>query len=467
MPEPAFSLRGMKRLVLLIFFAWAAMGWLPAHADDDANDQAAIPPAAAKTAGDQTAPAAPSAPGHGRSAPEQELKVEAAAATVYNPQRTVVSHPPATGFIEHVVDSVLELFDVDTSRNTPTHYVVSALFLILALFLRRIVATLVFKRLRKLAARTKTTLDDKLFPMLEEPTKVLVGVFGIFCALDALKFSDATRHYINIGATIAFSLTFFWMLLRTLDALLDHAQEIARAKNLGVAAFMPWIKKTVFTVFVVFGVLMIAQSLGANVRAFLAGLGIGGLAFALAAQDTLANLFASVVVAVDQPFKIGEFVQIGSFSGLVEDIGLRSTKLRALDKSLIVMPNKTVASESVVNLSRFLQRRTEQVIGLTYDTSAEQMEAIVEDFRRIILGEPGIDPASVLVFFRDYNASSLDIWVVYVALSPDFQKYMQMRQRLNLAFMRAVQVRGLSFAFPTQTVVLDGPVARALAEKRN
>lgn len=456
----------MKRLVLLMFFALAA-AWLPAHADDDANDQAAIPPVATRPAEGQTAAAPAPAPPRSHATTEQELKTEAAAATVYNQQRTMALHPAATGFIEHVVDSVLELFNVNASSNTATHYVVSALFLILALFLRRVVTTLVFNRLRKLAAHTKTTLDDKLLPALEEPTKTLVGVFGIFCALDALKFSDATRQYINIGATIAFSLTFFWFLLRTLNALLDHAQEIARAKNLGVAAFMPWIKKTVFAVFVVFGVLMIAQSLGANVRAFLAGLGIGGLAFALAAQDTLANLFASVVVAIDQPFKIGEFVRIGDFLGMVEDIGLRSTKLRALDKSLVVMPNKTVASESVTNLSRFTQRRTEQVIGLTYDTSAEQMDAIVGDFRRIILGEDGVDPASVLVFFRDYNSSSLDIWVVYVAKDPDFVKYMQMRQRINLSFMGAVQARGLSFAFPTQTVVLDGPVARQLAEKKS
>ncbi|HTQ30458.1 MAG TPA: mechanosensitive ion channel family protein [Opitutaceae bacterium] len=457
----------MKRLVLLMLFALAAV-WLPVHADDDANDQAAIPPVGTKAAGGpQAAAPAPALPAHSHATTEQELKVEAAAAAVYHEQKTAVQHPPANGFIEHIVDSVLELFDVDTSRNTPTHYVVSALFLILALFLRRVFITLVFGRLRKLAARTKTTLDDRLLPAIEDPSRTLVGLLGIFCALDALKFSDTTRHYINIGATIAFSLACFWFLLRTLDALLDHAQEIARAKNLGVAAFMPWIKKTIFAVFIVFGVLMIAQSLGANVRAFLAGLGIGGLAFALAAQDTLANLFASVVVAIDQPFKIGETVRIGDFLGLVEDIGLRSTRLRALDKSLVVMPNKTVASESVTNLSRFTQRRTEQVIGLTYDTSAEQMDAIVGDFRRIILAEDGIDPSSVLVFFRDYNASSLDIWVVYVATDPDFVKYMQLRQRLNLAFMRAVAVRGLAFAFPTQTVVLDGPVARQLAEKKN
>jgi MscS family membrane protein len=217
---------------------------------------------------------------------------------------------------------------------------------------------------------------------------------------------------------------------------------------------MPWIKKTLVVVFVIIGVLMVIQNLGygESVKTLVAGLGIGGLAFALAAQDTIANLFGSIVVAIDQPFKIGETIRIGGNVGVVEDIGLRSTRLRAVDKSLIVIPNKTVAGETITNLARFTQRRVEQVIGLTYDSSAEKMDGIVEEFRRLILAEQEVDPASVMVFFRDFSASSLDIWVVYVAIDADFQKHMRLRQRLNFAFMRAVEARGLSFAFPTQTL---------------
>jgi MscS family membrane protein len=251
--------------------------------------------------------------------------------------------------------------------------------------------------------------------------------------------------------------------LRTLNAFLDHLSEMARERQAGVAAFMPWIKKALVTLFVVLAVLLIAQSLGANVRAFLAGLGIGGLAFALAAQDTIANLFGSVVVAIDQPFKLGETVRIGAHIGVVEDIGLRSTKLRAVDKSLIVLPNKMVASEVVTNLARFTERRIEQVIGLTYTTTAEQMEAIVGEFRRLLLAEALIDPNSVHVYFRDYSASSLDLWIVYVVRDPDFAHHLQLRQRMNLAFMRTVQAHGLAFAFPTQTLELGTSAAQALA----
>jgi MscS family membrane protein len=284
--------------------------------------------------------------------------------------------------------------------------------------------------------------------------------------LKVLKLTPALDRGLAYGSTVAFTLVVFWGLFRSFSALLDHAQETARAKQLGVAAFMPWIKKTLATIFIIFGVLMVIQSFGYDVKAILAGLGLGGLAFALAAQDTLANVFGSVVVAIDQPFKIGEAVKIGSNEGVVEDIGLRSTKLRTPGKNLIIIPNKTVAAEPIINNSRFIRRRFEQVIGLTYAAKPAQLEAIVEEFKRIITSESEVDKNSVMVFFRDFSASSLDIWVVYEALDPDFQKSMRLKQRINLALMRAVESRELSFAFPTQTIELAGAIAEKIADRR-
>jgi MscS family membrane protein len=291
-------------------------------------------------------------------------------------------------------------------------------------------------------------------------------VVGIFAALNVLKLSPETDHYIASGSTVAFSLVIFWGLWRALSAIIDHANEVARHKSLGIAAFMPSIKKGVMTVFVVLGVLLTMQSLGYDVKAILAGLGIGSLAFALAAQDSLANIFGAIVVAVDQPFKIGETVKIGQNVGGVEDIGLRSTRIRLVDKSLMTIPNKTVAAETITNLSRFTKRRVEQVIGLTYDTKPDQMAAIVEEIKKIITSDPDVDAPGVMVFFRDFGASSMDIWIVYEIPDPDFQKSMRAKQRLNLAIMKAIEARGLAFAFPSQTVYFAGDVAERIAERK-
>ncbi|HRE82726.1 MAG TPA: mechanosensitive ion channel family protein [Opitutaceae bacterium] len=398
-----------------------------------------------------------------------QTPAESTAATSPDPNTTAAAAAVARGdvvvqtpdFLEHLVDGILEVFDVETSGNSVTHYVVAGLFFVGALVLRRVVTRLLFGVFRRLASKTETTLDDKLFVALEGPVGAFVVLIGTLAAIKVLKLSPSADHAVRYGTTMAFSLVVFWLLLRAFNTVLGHLQDIAVQRKMGIAAFMPWIRKTLLVVFVAFGILMIAQSLGADVKAFLAGLGIGGLAVALAAQDTLANVFGSVVVAVDQPFKIGEAVKIGAHTGTVEDIGLRSTKLRNPDRSLTVVPNKTVAGEAIVNLSRFTQRRVEQVIGLKYDASPSNIEGVIADIKALILDQPEVDKCSVMVYFRDFNTSSLDLWVVYMTKDPDFQKHMTLRQRLNLGFMRIVETRGLSFAFPSQSIYVEGDPFRA------
>lgn len=422
----------VRLLALVLLFV--AGGYQPAWAQEAgaAAAQAVEPAAKTTTAG----------------AEAQQATNTAAAAAVSTGHAT----PEAPDFLEHLVDLLLEAFDVRSSGNTATHYGIALLIVLIAYVLRRLVTTLLFGGFRRLAARTRSTLDDKMLPAMEGPVNALIVVLGVVAALKVLKLSETADEALRYTYTLLLSFVLFWGFVRAFNALLDHATDVARDRKLGVTPFMPWIKKTLLAIVFVFGVLMIAQSLGANVRAFLAGLGIGGLAFALAAQDTLANVFGSVVVAIDQPFRLGETIRIGSSIGMVEDIGLRSTRLRLVDKSLMVIPNKTVAAEPITNLSRFTQRRTEQVIGLTYDARPDQLDGIVQDIRAIIAAEDELIPAETHVWFRDFNASSLDLWVVYVTKSADFVKYMALRQRVNLAIMRAVEARGLSFAFPTQTV---------------
>ena len=388
-------------------------------------------------------------------APAQEPAEAARQATDTAAAAAVVTghaQPRTPDFLEHMVDLLLEVFDIKSSGNTATHYAIALLITLVAYVLRRVVTTWIFGFFKIFAARTKTTLDDKLFPALEGPVKAAIVVIGTVASLKVLKLSPTADQTLGYAYTLAFSFVLFWGFLRAFNTVLDHLHEIAQEKHLGLAPFMPWIKKTLLALVVIFGVLMIAQSLGADVKAFLAGLGIGGLAFALAAQDTIANVFGSIVVAIDQPFKVGETVRIGAHVGTVEDIGLRSTKLRLVDRSLMTIPNRTVANDAITNLSRFTARRVEQVVGLTYGSRAEQIEGLVADLRRLIEADPDVNAPDTHVWFRDFSASSMDIWVVYVLKDADFAKHMQARQRLNLGIMRAVEARGLSFAFPTQTL---------------
>ena len=455
-------MKALRPFVLIVFLVAGVLARV--RAEDAAAHHAAAPVAQGSPAVDASAPAPTDRPppsadaaGSDQEQAQRALAIAAAAAVA-----TGHGAPRPPQFIEHLVDVTLQRFDAKSSGNTATRYLIAALFLVLAVLLRHLVTKVVFGFLKRLAEHTETTLDDKLFAALEAPAATLVVVVGAVCALQALKFSESTDHALGYLYTVAFSLVFFWLVMRAFNTVLDHLHEVALERKMGIAAFMPWIKKSLISIFIVFGALLIAQSLGADVKAFLAGLGIGGLAFALAAQDTIANIFGSVVVALDQPFKIGEFVQIGASSGTVEDIGLRSTKLRTPARTLIVIPNKTVAGDAITNFSRMPQRRVEQKIGLTYGTSPEQMEGILEDIRRILREDPDVHQETIVVSFADYAESALDIQIIYFAANPDWTKHMGLRERINLKIMRAVAARGLSFAFPTQTLHVDDDVARKL-----
>jgi MscS family membrane protein len=372
---------------------------------------------------------------------------------------------PTTDLLERFVDWLQFRIFPDGSHGDLVHWLACGVLLLAAVLLRRFITNIIFKGLKRLAAKTETTLDDKLFPALETPTAALVMVGGIFAALTVLKLNPAMDRLIVYGAKASLITVVFWGILRAGGAVLDHLEEIGHGRQLVIAHFMPLIKRTLAAFVIVFGVLMVVKSLGVDVGAVLAGLGIGGLAFAFAAQDTIANLFGSFVVVMDQPFKVGETVKIGAQTGTVEDIGLRSTRLRLVDRSLVVIPNKLVAAEPVVNLSRFTSRRVEQTLNLTYTTTPAQMEVFVADLREVIHREKQVDPASIVVAFHQMGTSSLEILVVYATLSPDFLAHLQLRERLNLAFLRVVAARGLAFAYPTHTLQLESATARALLPK--
>jgi MscS family membrane protein len=389
----------------------------------------------------------------------------AADAGAPNAADTLVGHLHAA---DHVSDTLTGLL-LRTLRVAPDsnagRYLAAAFIVLVAFLLRRVVIRACFALANRMLAGLGSGLCIRLSNALEKTLALVVVIIGCVLALKVLYPPSVASRGLNYAQAVAVMLALFWFALRVTGAISDHLHALARQNGLGVAAFMPWIKNALIGIVFVFGALTIAQGLGLNVSAFLAGLGIGGLALALAAQDTVANVFGAVVVAVDQPFRIGETVQIGAFTGTVEHVGLRSTRLRTAQKALVTIPNKTMASESIVNLSRITQNRVEITVGLTYDTTAGQLEEIVEEVRRIAEADADVDPGSVVAQFTNFGASSLDVWLLFMTKTAA-QAPLPVRQRISLAIMRAVERRGLSFAFPTQTLELGASATRALGKNQ-
>jgi MscS family membrane protein len=372
--------------------------------------------------------------------------------------------PMMPDFIEDLADSLLELFNIQNTGNSWERYALATGVLVFFFLLRRLVLPLLFRFLRKATGRIMYGWEGKIFSAVEAPVAFMLMICGVYVAIRMLKYSPEVADVVHGAAKLLFAVAFLWIVTRAIGAIIDYLHDKARTRESYIAAFMPWIRKSIVGIVFVVGVLVIAQNFGMNVQTFLAGLGIGGLAFALAAQDTLANIFGAAVIAADQPFRVGDTVQLAGHTGMVEDIGIRSMKLRRADKALVVIPNKTVASESIVNLSKLTCRRVEQVLAFTHGSEPRQLEAIVRDLKALIEAQKEVQASSVMVYFRDFNASSLDLWIAYETKDPDFKNHMELRQRLNLEFMRAAAAGGLSFALPARTIDLAPSAARALGK---
>ena len=201
--------------------------------------------------------------------------------------------------------------------------------------------------------------------------------------------------------------------------------------------------------------------LGVNLTATLAGLGIGGIAVAFAAQKSLENLFGGVVVLTDKILRVGDVVKVGTVQGEVEDVTLYATRIRTFERTVVSIPNGMMMTSQIENLSRrdkFLFRHT---LGLNFETTAAQMQAVLEACRARLAADPRVEPATARVRFLKLNAYTLDVEVFAYVLAPDWAAYLAVQEELLLALMHAVEGAGSGFAFPTQTTYLASE-ARAL-----
>ena len=191
-----------------------------------------------------------------------------------------------------------------------------------------------------------------------------------------------------------------------------------------------------------------------DITALIAGLGIGGIALALAAKDSLENFLGSVTIFFDQPFKMGDMVNFGGTTGVVEKVGFRSTRLRTLDKTYVTVPNRMITNTELDNFSERTQRRANFTVGLTYGTKEEQIRAITQELKDLLQEHPLVDDGYE-VRFKDFGASSLDIIVIYNVNTIEWSKYLEIREEINFKIMAIVEKNGSSFAFPSTSVYLE------------
>lgn len=327
-----------------------------------------------------------------------------------------------------------------------------------------------FKPIKALVKHTDSRVDDLLLETLRRPLGWVIRLVAFYVALVILEPPTSLMRVATLGMQTIGTILVAWVVFHLVDV---FAVTLSRSGDGNGKAsidkqLVPLIMNVVRAVlFVIVGIALI-QQWGYDVTSLVAGLGIGGLAFALAAKPTLSNWFGSVMIFTDRPFTIGDWVKTSHGEGVVEDIGLRSTKIRTFSDTLITVPNSDVAAIAIENCSAMPRRRLLTNIGLAYGTTGEQMEQIIEEIRVRVQTDDRIESDTWLVYFDAFGNSSLELLLRCWMVSTDYEQFLVTKQELYLDMMKIVERAGTAFALPTHSVHLDDetPRPRGFDEQR-
>lgn len=336
-------------------------------------------------------------------------------------------------------------------NSLDTYLTALGIFLVGALALK-IILGMVFTRLKRLAERSASTLDDFLVPNIEKSAMPLLYFSVLYLSTRDLHLSETVQSGLRTAGVVL--LTFFTtrFLIDVVTYMMSKAWKGGandQARDQEIKVVLPILRITFWSLALVF----LLDNLGFKVSTVIAGLGIGGIAIALAAQTVLGDLLSYFAIVLDKPFVLGDSITLeGGFTGTIEHIGIKNTRIRSLGGELIVLPNSDLTSHRVRNYKHMTERRVVFKLGLTYDTPAEKMEKVPGLVQGIIEGMP--DTRFDRCHFLEFGDSSLNVEAVYFVLTPDNNRYMDLQQGINLRLMRVFKENGLEFAYPTQTLYL-------------
>jgi small-conductance mechanosensitive channel len=340
--------------------------------------------------------------------------------------------------------------------NTVKEYLVSIGIFILAVLITMIFKKIILKKLREWAKKTETTVDDFLIGVIEKGLVPLLYLGAFYLAIKTLTLQPNVERIIDVAAVIIMTLFIIRMITTFLRYLLNsfirkkaEAEEDALRKQKQIRGITTIVNFLIW----VLGFVFLLDNLGFEISAVIAGLGIGGIAIALAAQAILGDLFSYFVIFFDRPFEIGDFIIVGEKKGNVEYIGIKTTRIRSLSGEQLVFSNTELTNSIIHNYKRMERRRVLFRLGVIYETPGSQLAEIPAIVKGIIEEQP--DVAFDRAHFASYGNFSLDFEFVYYVLSSDYNKYMDTQQVINLKIYQEFERRGIVFAYPTQTLYLN------------
>ncbi|MCB2204038.1 mechanosensitive ion channel family protein [bacterium] len=332
-------------------------------------------------------------------------------------------------------------------------WIALVIIILLGILVERIVISFLSKWIIRFVQQSKARTEFKLNTQLIKP-------LGIFCMallwsllLPSLDLALQAETVLYFATQFVIAASGVWAAYRMVDLAASYFEVLAaRTESKFDDLLVPMIRRALKIIVIAFGLLFIADNLNIDITSLLAGLGIGGVAFALAAKDTVENLFGSLTVMFDKPFEIGDWIRIGDVDGTVEEVGFRSSRIRTFYNSQITMPNSRLVSAAVDNMGRRRYRRLSATLGVQYDTPPEKIEAFCEGIREIIRQHPYTRKDFYMAYFNEFADFSLNILLYVFHETPDWATELRERHRLLLDIVRLAKRLGVEFAFPTQTL---------------
>lgn len=356
-----------------------------------------------------------------------------------------------------------------------TQILAGALIMLGFLFLRKLFAKFVIFKLKLLTKKTETDFDDKVLEALEGPLKFIPIIAGIFFFAQYFALpADAYIFFMTLTKSLI-AATLFWGLYNIITpfkVILEKflAKLTAESETIYAEEFTGIIVIGFKIVFAVVGVVVVLSQWGVNVMPLLGGLGIAGMALALAAQDTVANIFGGIKILLDGQFKRGDWIQVGDTHGTVAEIGIATTKIREFDKAMTSFPNKDLANSQIKNWSRMTNRRIKMTIGVEYRTTAAQLHNIVARIRKYIEEDPDVAqpneyPCAQMVHLTEFADSSININLYYFTKTTSWAKWRQIRHDHMLTFKQFIEEENAGFAFPSMSLYHENEPGKSLPER--
>jgi MscS family membrane protein len=353
-----------------------------------------------------------------------------------------------------VNDSILA--QVEAAATAP--WTIAIIAVVIAFLVGRVIVRMARPLLARMAGRTAADWDDRLVQLMAWPLSLVLALQALRIASPWLPLDARAMATLAGAIAVVTTLAVLWTAFRGIDLMQSVLERrswaIDRPSSRSLLSIGARLAKV--SVLVIAGIMALAQ-LGVSIASLVTGLGIGGLAVALGAQKTLENLFGTLSIGVDQPMREGDVVKLYDFVGTVERIGLRSTRIRTLDRTVVTIPNGELANQRIESFTVRDRLRLVLTVGLVYGTTSTQLRAILAELEAILRRQPKVCEDTVVVKLKELAASSLDIEVGALFATTDWSEFQTIRQELLLAFMAAIEQHGSALAFPTRTIHVATP----------